>query len=569
MTVLQMSPEIMDNKRYNSKTDIWSLGCILYEIMCLKLPFEGNSMQQLVQNIQTGNGAVISNNCQYSPCLKELVKDMLLRNSTLRPGINAILSRPVVKNRISSFLDASVKCREFSHTVIHGMNILAGPAVVPISARAARGGHRDPTVGDERSQRRGNDDKDAMIREQERQEVKNMIRKAEAMKLGEASPSRQEDHRRDSVEEGRDRREEELLREGLERQKKQIEIARKERDKAEGHKRDLAGRESEREKQIAIALRGKKKDVRSDNEDAIAAAAKRRSSIEAEESARRQVRSPKAEACGADMRRGQDSQYDYRKGSAESAKDEVEKIQKSVKAKENLMRFEKERFERQSKIEKKAVDGAILQKKRNDELLGLLPVKIQASPVRDQHLPEPPSPSLLKSPIVVKPVRAPEESVPIQIELVPESGDALMKTSSIETAAILRKQSPSRKVSIGKLKLPPGDVRQKYRFVDKDIDPSSGPLNVEISPFIFSGHACPWNGDVSDKPTNPTSEQHMDISMEVAVEYSELFAQMQDILDAYPCNKKQTRMKDVLRGDIVDGDYAEADDSFGDEEDVE
>lgn len=32
-----MSPEILDNKKYNSKTDIWSLGCVLYELMKLKV----------------------------------------------------------------------------------------------------------------------------------------------------------------------------------------------------------------------------------------------------------------------------------------------------------------------------------------------------------------------------------------------------------------------------------------------------------------------------------------------------------------------------------------------------
>ena len=50
-TPYYMSPEIMDGKRYNSKTDIWSLGVILFELMCLKLPFDGRSMQDLVRAV--------------------------------------------------------------------------------------------------------------------------------------------------------------------------------------------------------------------------------------------------------------------------------------------------------------------------------------------------------------------------------------------------------------------------------------------------------------------------------------------------------------------------------------
>jgi NIMA (never in mitosis gene a)-related kinase len=81
-----MSPEIMNNKKYNSKTDIWSLGCILYELMFLKLPFEGKNMRMLCHNILYGN-PTISFTSSFSSSLKELLKDLLLKNSQLRPGM--------------------------------------------------------------------------------------------------------------------------------------------------------------------------------------------------------------------------------------------------------------------------------------------------------------------------------------------------------------------------------------------------------------------------------------------------------------------------------------------------
>ena len=38
---MQMSPEIIDSVKYNSKTDVWSLGCILFELIYLRVPFAG------------------------------------------------------------------------------------------------------------------------------------------------------------------------------------------------------------------------------------------------------------------------------------------------------------------------------------------------------------------------------------------------------------------------------------------------------------------------------------------------------------------------------------------------
>ena len=48
------SPEIWLDKPYNYKSDIWSLGCILYELCQLKPPFRGTSIKNLCSNIQKG-----------------------------------------------------------------------------------------------------------------------------------------------------------------------------------------------------------------------------------------------------------------------------------------------------------------------------------------------------------------------------------------------------------------------------------------------------------------------------------------------------------------------------------
>jgi NIMA (never in mitosis gene a)-related kinase len=46
-----MSPEVIENKPYNYKSDIWSLGVVIYEICCLKTPFEANNLPALAMKI--------------------------------------------------------------------------------------------------------------------------------------------------------------------------------------------------------------------------------------------------------------------------------------------------------------------------------------------------------------------------------------------------------------------------------------------------------------------------------------------------------------------------------------
>ena len=98
-TPLYMSPEIYKNERYNTKTDIWSLGCILYEMMTLTQPFTANNIHDLKYKIFSGKYNLTEIN-KYSNELKQLLKTLLSTNSYIRPSIDNILTSNYIKNYI-------------------------------------------------------------------------------------------------------------------------------------------------------------------------------------------------------------------------------------------------------------------------------------------------------------------------------------------------------------------------------------------------------------------------------------------------------------------------------------
>jgi len=102
-TPYYLSPEICEGKPYNSKTDIWSLGCILYELCTLKHAFNANNMNALIVGIIRGKYLPISS--MYSNDLKSLVDKMLTKNARNRPSINQILSLPFIRKRIVTLLE--------------------------------------------------------------------------------------------------------------------------------------------------------------------------------------------------------------------------------------------------------------------------------------------------------------------------------------------------------------------------------------------------------------------------------------------------------------------------------
>lgn len=119
-TPYYLSPEICMKQPYNQKSDIWSLGCILYEIMNLKHAFEANSKNrfyikslldigELILKILKGEYEPIQES--FSSEIKELVKEMLETDTAKRPDINTILEKPFLKKYIKLTL-----IRQISHS---------------------------------------------------------------------------------------------------------------------------------------------------------------------------------------------------------------------------------------------------------------------------------------------------------------------------------------------------------------------------------------------------------------------------------------------------------------------
>lgn len=53
-TPYYLSPEIIESKPYSFKSDIWSLGIVLYEMCALQPPFSGSSLPKLAGRIVKG-----------------------------------------------------------------------------------------------------------------------------------------------------------------------------------------------------------------------------------------------------------------------------------------------------------------------------------------------------------------------------------------------------------------------------------------------------------------------------------------------------------------------------------
>ncbi|KAM3822352.1 serine/threonine-protein kinase Nek11 isoform 3-T3 [Vipera latastei] len=105
-TPFYMSPEALQHHGYDTKSDIWSLGCILYEICCLNHAFTGHSFLSIVLKIVESKTPSLPDN--FPRELDAVLHSMLNKDPSLRPSAAEILR--------TSYIDDQLQIMKYKHT---------------------------------------------------------------------------------------------------------------------------------------------------------------------------------------------------------------------------------------------------------------------------------------------------------------------------------------------------------------------------------------------------------------------------------------------------------------------
>lgn len=89
------SPEVWRDMPYDAKSDMWSLGCVLYEMVALRPPFRAEDMEGLYRKVLRGQYPRIP--AHFSNDLSEVIGVLLQVNPRHRPSIDQLLQMPVMR----------------------------------------------------------------------------------------------------------------------------------------------------------------------------------------------------------------------------------------------------------------------------------------------------------------------------------------------------------------------------------------------------------------------------------------------------------------------------------------
>lgn len=98
---LYMAPEILRYEKYDAKADLWSVGTVLFEMMCARPPFRANNHVELLRKIEERKDHIrFPEGIISSRAMKNLIRALLKRKPTERMSYDSFFSDPVIRDEI-------------------------------------------------------------------------------------------------------------------------------------------------------------------------------------------------------------------------------------------------------------------------------------------------------------------------------------------------------------------------------------------------------------------------------------------------------------------------------------
>ena len=104
------SPEVWKDEPYSYKSDLWSIGCVIYELCSLRPPFKGKNLDELYANVCKGNIERISH--VYSDDLWKMIMMLLQVDVKKRVDCTEFLDSKLIMKKIKEMKENNSECKD-------------------------------------------------------------------------------------------------------------------------------------------------------------------------------------------------------------------------------------------------------------------------------------------------------------------------------------------------------------------------------------------------------------------------------------------------------------------------
>jgi NIMA (never in mitosis gene a)-related kinase len=95
-----MSPEVWNGHEYGAKSDVWSLGCILYELLAFRVPFDGANIVELSRAVVQQQAPALP--VRVTPTMRQLVTTLLSKKASGRPSAEQLCFHPIIEYHVNT-----------------------------------------------------------------------------------------------------------------------------------------------------------------------------------------------------------------------------------------------------------------------------------------------------------------------------------------------------------------------------------------------------------------------------------------------------------------------------------